>query len=393
MYKDWLDFQYPDATVPKADNPATAMRIIEIHDRRASLGKFIDRVTLSFAGFHEGSLRASFLKHAKRHGTDEELQEHILIRQASNINDTINESPHGPLGRIAQWKKDSTQQVWFAMSRIDQTMASKASLDKRLPGLFSTFFDGWKMLMSTGGRRRVVKRSSIGDREFINRVYRLKDFSIMNTDGLDANQREFLLSGAGPSKADKLGRLDLMVRIQNEYILSLVEEGVVYSLPKLPQATKTDSSHTESNSEAPLEPPNLFQIIDLTAARKSVVYSQVEAMTKTMQIPVITSSLEFHMLDHSVPIGSIAHNVFAVERPKFVDLMQLIPFKRKTRLRKWSASLTGSRVRGCMTISSPVNVIEAAQWQVQSLFILGTNCVIPKSIYYIHLFLHVRHFT
>lgn len=212
----------------QCDAPEVARRFLDAHDSDVAAGRNVHRVAEYFCGYSEASLRSDFQDHANGRGISERLRTELTAYQLCCLDETCGEASHRDTSRLMAVKNQSKIPFCSATQHLSQNLEFYGQrCASGHADAFHEAFRRWKVI-GQPNLRRYARGIPIRcrDRVLTNMVYRLGSRSL---EGWDALANAFTKASA-QSRTVRFRR-SLAVELQVDFLRTVLEEDVVFTLP------------------------------------------------------------------------------------------------------------------------------------------------------------------
>lgn len=341
----------------QADSREKAKEFVERYDEVVAQpgGRaMLHRVSHYLASVDSGCLGRDLRAFADSGRMSKELRSEILAYQLCILDDSIQESPHAQVSRVASVARQSGPPWWSATIRMDQNVATKSSLDAVSANRFSQCFRAWKALGQCKWTRYAnLVSQRVRTRPFLEMVYRtgshcradwsfLADLSESSTPTRDSVSRT----------AIQEVKIDFLKRVCTPH--AMLTWGKPSSVPAVSDMGSVALPGQAQHSQ--LE-PCVLQVVSYDFTRKKVVQTESARRWRRMLLPA-TVQRYGHWNAMQYPCPDL--DVFPDGPPVLVDLHNEIAHDQYMCLRRWTVP-GPSDVAGCWSLTDP-EVIGERQW-------------------------------
>ena len=319
-------------------------------------GKRPHRVTEFFAGTEEGSLRPDMELHAAGHGMTERLACEIGAYQLCKVDDTWAEAAHRDVSSFGKRHTAASVAYTCACQRLGQILRRTGNMTPQELRQFYQCMRKHTAIAQTLLRPARELRPVRKPRQFVQAfVYRYDAAKMKDWDAEFGGGLAFLCGRPA-------GRKSVVIRMQIEYLESLVAEGQTLSLPQIDDAT-AEAANGVSLQELhnlwdrrPADSDRFFDVVDLSPARKKHLRSATAASfdndSKVVTIQRMASWAGEGAADAAANGQLLScHDGY----PDAVDILAEAPWPVfRGGLRRWHVE--DSTQRGCLALSRPAPV-------------------------------------
>ena len=333
-----------------------AQSFLELRDSVVASGGTPHRVTEVFAGQHQASLRCDMEKFAAGQRMSRRLLVQLASYQLVKIDDTWAEASHRDLSRAC--KHVTGGQVPWVAATV-RTVQSLDSYDSASPAgqlAFERMMRRHQAIGQSASRACFAIRlrpRKLARRALLSFVYRIGEASLKNWTRELGTCTQALAATAPRS---------LKERLQRDYLLSVLREGQLLSLPsvsdevwdKVRRASLVDAQH----HLALIEPAQhtFFSVVDLQVVRKKRLRSDTVKKQSTMGLAASIQKLHWRVVAGQ-------QVVYHVGYPEVVDLVTMAPWPVwRCGLRQWVSTIC-AHTSSCSLTDSTVLIPRERTWR------------------------------
>lgn len=367
--------------LPKVDSPATAKQFVEEYDRQCndptSLAP-VHRVATYLASEAPGCLGSDLRRFAAGLPMSKPLRQEISAYQLCVLDDSMQESPHAMVSKVAAKGPHTSIMYWSGIVRYTQNN-ELANLVKELGTVsFERLFERWQCIGQRSSKQfwaMVPRRQRPRDIRLM--VYRAAEHNLVDYDFLKA--LGFLALGSPqplPAKAIDSPEQALFT----DYLHRVFSAGSYFTL-----ADNTDvcgyqciglSRDAQASGQQSLG-VQCFQIVSKDIVKKKHVLTHKLRRERAMRLPAMVQKFR---LWNSVEYPGQCHDMFADGEPVTIDLKLIASFQAIYEgLYQWKPQV--SDVHGCLAIRG-AELVRDCQWCPQHLedqLSVPSHCTIVNS--------------
>ena len=327
-----------------------AAALLQEHDELVAVGQRPHRVTLFFCGHQDGSLRADMQSHAAGRGMSDRLRCELRAYQLCKVDDTWAEAAHRDVSGCIGRKTGAKVAYVAATQRLGQTLSWLDTMTAAELDTFYTCMRQWKAIgrLPRGQQKCLVPVGKKHSR-VLAQVYRY-DSAVVRDWGMELDAAIKCLSDRSAA------RLQIVQRLQVEYVLSCIRDGDTLSLAEATDATLQAARAIPLADlpalfgKQPDEANCFFEIVDIQAGRKKAWRTAGQSL-RGMCHPVAIQDLTWW------PTGSEQGEttLYYHGHPRVVDLLSLAPWPvLRCGMRRWQVD--ASATQGCVALRNPALV-------------------------------------
>ena len=231
----------------RADDQSIARQLLDQHDAMIKQGLAPHRVTSYLCGFASGSLRSDMVSHASGGQLSDRLRAEIRAYQLCKVDDTWAEAAHRDVSGCRGRKTGAKVAYVAATQRLGQTLSWLYTVTAAELDTFYTCMRQWKAIGQLApGRQKCLVPVAQKLSRVLAQVYRYDSAGVRDW-GVE-------LDAAIKRLSDRpAARLQIVQRLQVEYLLSSIRNGDTLSI-----AEAIDATLQEARAIALAELPALF---------------------------------------------------------------------------------------------------------------------------------------
>ena len=316
----------------------------------------VHRVSHYLASVANDCLGADLRHYAAGGPMSDGLRAEVTAYQLCVLDDSVQESPHALVSRIATTSRRSGAQWWSSTVRLHQNRSVRMDIEAIAPGQFARFFRSWKIIGQLNWHRyRQFMNRRIATRPFLDMVYRTGHSSRVDWSLLSLQRaprtHEPSNNMAPDKKAIEDVKLDFLKRAFPEgQMVTMPQQTAIAALDHIGLGTVPGHPHNMVSE------PICIQVVSYSIAAKKFVETESQQRLRRMSIPAMVQKYN-HWNLKEYPCDRL--EVFTDGIPELIDLHKVIDWQLRKDIRHWSFGL--SDAAGCWELTAP-EVFTDKQW-------------------------------
>ena len=284
------------------------------------------------------------------------LRTEVTAYQLCVLDDSVQESPHALVSRIATTARQSRAKWWSSTVRLQQNRSVMTAMEVIAPGRFVKFFKCWKMIGQLKWHRyQHFMNQRIATGSFIDMVYRSGACNRVDWSALSLQRAPRTHEPATNIAPDRKAIEDVKL----DFLKRACPEGQMITLPRLTAIAALDHigmGTAPGHSHKTVSEPLCLQVVSYRIASKKFVETESLRRMRRMHIPAMIQKYNHWNLT-AYPCERL--DVFTDGIPQLMDLHEVVDWKVRKDICHWSFG--PSDAAGCWELTAP-NIFVDKQW-------------------------------